>query len=110
MKGTKSLDIGSGSGYLTVCFAKMMNQPGAVAYGIEHIPELVEASKRNIEKYINRMSFINIARSDDKDLLNSGKVVIVEGDGRLGLKEHAPFDAIHVGAGNTRCNSYTNRN
>ena len=50
MKGTKALDIGSGSGYLTVCFAKLMNQPGAVAYGIEHIPELVESSKQNIEK------------------------------------------------------------
>ncbi len=26
-------------------------------------------------------------------------MVIVEGDGRLGLKEYAPYDAIHVGAG-----------
>jgi len=31
--------------------------------------------------------------------LENGKVVIVEGDGRLGLKKYAPYDAIHVGAG-----------
>jgi len=31
--------------------------------------------------------------------LENGKVVIVEGDGRLGLTKYAPYDAIHVGAG-----------
>jgi len=46
--GKKALDVGSGSGYLTVCFAKMMQTPGAVAYGIEHIPELVTTSLENI--------------------------------------------------------------
>jgi len=41
----------------------------------------------------------SLTRSPDKDLLESGKVILVEGDGRLGLKEYAPYDAIHVGAG-----------
>lgn len=37
-KAKKSLDVGSGSGYLTLAFAKMMNNPDSVSYGIEHIP------------------------------------------------------------------------
>jgi len=85
--GKKALDVGSGSGYLTVCIAKMMNTPGSVAYGIEHIPELVKTSLENIKN------------SSHKELLSEGRVVILEGDGRLGLKEFAPYDAIHVGAG-----------
>ena len=44
-------------------------------------------------------SFLLI-RSPDKSLLDSGDVVIYEGDGRKGLEKYAPFDAIHVGAGN----------
>ena len=31
--------------------------------------------------------------------MENGKVVFKEGDGRKGWKEHAPYDAIHVGAG-----------
>jgi protein-L-isoaspartate(D-aspartate) O-methyltransferase len=30
--------------------------------------------------------------------LNAGKLVILEGDGRLGLPTYAPYDVIHVGA------------
>jgi len=86
IKGSRVLDVGSGSGYLTVCFAKMMKDPDAVAYGIDHIPELVDSSIYNIKK------------SPYRDLLESGRLVITEGDGRKGLKEFAPFDAIHVGA------------
>jgi protein-L-isoaspartate(D-aspartate) O-methyltransferase len=86
IKGKRSLDVGSGSGYLTLCFAKMMaDQPDAVSYGVEHIPELVKSSIANIRK--NHPTY-----------LDSGKVVITVGDGRLGLPEHAPYDAIHVGA------------
>ena len=46
----RCLDVGSGSGYLTLAFAKLMEQPDAVAYGIEHIPGLVKDSITNIEK------------------------------------------------------------
>jgi protein-L-isoaspartate(D-aspartate) O-methyltransferase len=86
IKAKNCLDVGSGSGYLTVCFARMMQDPKAVCYGIEHIPDLVKFSLDNIKK------------SKDKELLESGRVVIKEGDGRKGLKEFAPFDVIHVGA------------
>ena len=47
-KGKKSLDVGSGTGYLTLAFAELM--PEGVSYGIEHIPELVKMSIANIEK------------------------------------------------------------
>lgn len=85
-KGKKCLDIGSGSGYLTLAFSLMMNKPGAVSYGVEHIPELVHFSKQNINKSY-------------ADHLKSGKVVIIEADGRYGLEEFKPYDCIHVGAG-----------
>uniref|UniRef100_A0A7S2X6G5 protein-L-isoaspartate(D-aspartate) O-methyltransferase n=2 Tax=Lotharella oceanica TaxID=641309 RepID=A0A7S2X6G5_9EUKA len=52
------------------------------AYGIEHVPDLVKKSRSNIA-------------TDRPDLKNW---TIVEGDGRDGLIDHAPYDAIHVGA------------
>uniref|UniRef100_A0A914BXB5 Protein-L-isoaspartate O-methyltransferase n=1 Tax=Acrobeloides nanus TaxID=290746 RepID=A0A914BXB5_9BILA len=78
------LDVGSGSGYLTMCFAKMIGPNGKVV-GIEHIPELVELSIKNIKK-------------SDASLLENGVIKIVEGDGREGYPKEAPYDAIHVGA------------
>lgn len=84
VQGTRALDVGSGSGYLTACMAHMMGAKG-VAVGIDHIPELVDMSKENIRK-------------GNADLLNSGQVRLVTGDGRLGFPELALYDAIHVGA------------
>jgi len=81
----KSLDIGSGTGYLTLAFAKLMNEPGAISYGIDHIPELVQLAMKNISKSY-------------ADYLTKGKILLVEGDGRLGLKKYGPYDVIHVGA------------
>ncbi|XP_066550294.1 l-isoaspartyl protein carboxyl methyltransferase, like isoform X1 [Amia ocellicauda] len=83
-EGATALDVGSGSGYLTACFARMVGSSGRVV-GVEHIAELVEESIRNI-------------RLDDPELLTSGRVKLLEGDGRLGFPEGAPYDAIHVGA------------
>jgi len=82
--GSKVLDIGSGSGYLTACMGVMVRPKGLVV-GIEHIPGLARQSIENIEK-------------SQKDLLDEGVVRIVIGDGRKGFPEEAPFDAIHVGA------------
>jgi protein-L-isoaspartate(D-aspartate) O-methyltransferase len=36
--GARVLDVGSGSGYLTACMARLV-QPGGKVIGIEHIPE-----------------------------------------------------------------------
>uniref|UniRef100_A0A453C7W5 Protein-L-isoaspartate O-methyltransferase n=1 Tax=Aegilops tauschii subsp. strangulata TaxID=200361 RepID=A0A453C7W5_AEGTS len=47
--GMHALDVGSGSGYLTACFAMMVGPEGR-AVGIEHIPELVVASTENVER------------------------------------------------------------
>jgi len=48
-EGERALDVGSGSGYLTVCMALMVGETG-MAVGIDHIPELVEFSRSNIQK------------------------------------------------------------
>lgn len=82
--GEKALDVGSGSGYLTVCMSLMIG-PNGFAVGIDHIPELVEKSIRNVQL-------------DKPELLSSGRVKFVVGDGRLGYPEEAPYNAIHVGA------------
>jgi protein-L-isoaspartate(D-aspartate) O-methyltransferase len=82
--GSKVLDVGSGSGYLCVSFSKMMNDKGLVV-GVEHIKELVDFSIKNISK-------------NHKKLLDLNIIKIVEGDGRLGVKEYGPYNAINVGA------------
>ncbi|XP_046389034.1 protein-L-isoaspartate(D-aspartate) O-methyltransferase isoform X3 [Ischnura elegans] len=84
VEGKKALDVGSGSGYLTVCMALMVGSTGK-AIGIDHIADLVEFSRENVRK-------------DKPELLTSGRVTLIEGDGRQGYAEEAPFDAIHVGA------------
>ncbi|KFZ45942.1 Protein-L-isoaspartate(D-aspartate) O-methyltransferase, partial [Antrostomus carolinensis] len=84
VEGAKALDVGSGSGYLTACFARMMGPTGR-AVGVEHIKELVQESIRNVQE-------------DDPTLLSSGRVKLVVGDGRQGYPDEAPYDAIHVGA------------
>ncbi|XP_048340298.1 protein-L-isoaspartate(D-aspartate) O-methyltransferase-like isoform X3 [Sphaerodactylus townsendi] len=84
VEGALALDVGSGSGYLTACFARMVGPTGK-AVGIEHIEDLVHESIRNV-------------REDDATLLSSGRVKLLVGDGRKGYPEEAPYDAIHVGA------------
>ncbi|XP_038986848.1 protein-L-isoaspartate O-methyltransferase-like isoform X3 [Phoenix dactylifera] len=105
--GMHALDVGSGSGYLTACFAMMVGLQGR-AVGVEHIPELVASSIENVK------------RSAASSLLNGGSLSLhVAGlnlngldfsppstcrqekkmlNGRQGWPEQAPYDAIHVGA------------
>ncbi len=64
----------------------MMEDKGTVV-GIEHIPQLCSFGKENISK-------------SHSNLLKSEKIILVEGDGRLGYEKKAPYDCIHVGAGN----------
>lgn len=82
--GCRILDVGSGSGYLTVALSKLTGDTGQVV-GIEHIDELVEFGRRNIMKH-------------HADLLNKKNIILVKGDGRMGCKEFGPYKAIHVGA------------
>ncbi|KAG5223628.1 protein-L-isoaspartate O-methyltransferase [Salix suchowensis] len=83
--GMHVLDVGSGTGYLTACFALMVGPQGH-AVGVEHIQELADSSIKNIKK------------SAAAPLLKEGSLSIHVGDGRQGWPEFAPYDAIHVGA------------
>ena len=80
----RALDVGSGTGYLTACMAIMVGERGRVI-GIEHIPELVELSVKNV-------------RRSHSSLLTSGRMRLIVGDGRKGYPEAGPYNAIHVGA------------
>ncbi|KAK4611712.1 Isoaspartate(D-aspartate) O-methyltransferase [Fulvia fulva] len=84
--GAKVLDVGSGSGYLTHVLAELV-KPGGVVVGIEHIQPLVDMAISNTSK-----------SQEGRDLLQSGAIKYVKGDGRLGWEQEAPYDAIHVGA------------
>ncbi|XP_029674573.1 protein-L-isoaspartate(D-aspartate) O-methyltransferase-like isoform X3 [Formica exsecta] len=82
--GAKALDVGSGSGYLSACMAYMVGSNGRVI-GIEHIPELIEISTRNV-------------REDNPHFLKENRIKFIVGDGRLGHAADGPYNAIHVGA------------
>lgn len=93
-------------------------QPGGRVYGIEHVPELVAFSKRNLDadaetrKLVAARAITIVVGHDDgaRRLLAARgdhaqppprprpAAAAQEGDGRLGFPSAAPFDAIHVGA------------
>lgn len=81
----KVLDVGSGSGYLTVCYGEIVKSINGKVIGLEHIDGLVEDAIRN-------------ARKSHGHLLDDGVVKFVVGDGRSGYPAEAPYDVIHVGA------------
>ncbi|KAL1462738.1 hypothetical protein WDU94_014551 [Cyamophila willieti] len=79
--GERVLEIGTGSGYLTIMMAAMVGSSGKV-FTIEHIPELLESARKHIkakaENYIKRINFY-------------------VGQGKNGLPKEAPYSAIYVG-------------
>ena len=83
-EGSTVLDIGFGSGYLTVAMSTMMNDKGKVI-GIEHIKDLYKWGINNISKH-------------HKNLIDNKQIELILGDGRLGYKNKAPYKCIHVGA------------
>ena len=72
--GEKVLEIGTGSGYQAAVLARLAKK----IYTIEIIPELAAGA----EKLLKNLGYENVE--------------IKTGDGWLGWKEHAPFDAIIV--------------
>jgi protein-L-isoaspartate(D-aspartate) O-methyltransferase len=84
--GAKVLDIGSGSGYLTHVLAELIKPHGTVI-GIDHIQALTDLANSNMRR-----------SKEGTDLLESGTVKFITGDGRKGWAKGAPYDAIHVGA------------
>ena len=84
--GSRVLDIGSGSGYLTHCLAKLV-EPGGRVVGVDHIQALVDLSRENTGK-----------SESGRRLLEKGVLALEKGDGRLWRWEKEGWDAIHVGA------------
>ncbi|RLF55289.1 MAG: protein-L-isoaspartate O-methyltransferase [Thermoplasmata archaeon] len=76
-RGLKVLEVGAGSGYHSAVISRIIGEEGMV-YSIERIPDLVEFARRNLERAGIR------------------NVEVVEGDGSMGLPEHAPYDRILV--------------
>jgi protein-L-isoaspartate(D-aspartate) O-methyltransferase len=72
--GDKVLEIGTGSGYQAAILAKLTDQ----VYTIEIIPELAKTAQATLTR------------------LGCKSVKVKTGDGYLGWKEYAPFDAIIV--------------
>ena len=71
------LEIGTGSGYQTVLLAHLVAQ----VFSIERIPALMQQARENIQRAgVKNVSFL-------------------VGDGTIGWREYAPYDAILVGAG-----------
>ncbi|KAJ5066547.1 protein-l-isoaspartate(d-aspartate) o-methyltransferase [Anaeramoeba ignava] len=81
--GSKVLDIGSGKGYSMALIGTIIGPKGKV-YGVEHVPELVEESKKALEK-------------DQPELYKKGVFEVFEKDGFEGLPDFEPYDAILVG-------------
>lgn len=78
-EGMTVLEVGGGRGYHAAVMAYMVGPKGHV-YSVERIPELVARARENL----SRAGITN--------------VTMVEGDGSLGLPEHAPYDRISVAA------------
>jgi len=73
------LDVGTGSGWQAALLAYIVGEKGRVI-GIERIPQLVQFSRLNCEKY------------------NFPQLKIFYGDGTKGKPDEAPFDKIIVAA------------
>jgi len=71
------LDVGAGSGYQSAVLAEIVQQ----VWAVERISDLAENAKRVLME------------------LGYSNVNVLVADGSLGLPEHAPYDAILVGAG-----------
>ena len=77
LRGTeKVLEIGTGSGYQTVLLAHLVAQ----VFSIERIPGLLEQARANIQ----RAKVPNVS--------------VLLGDGTVGWRQYAPYDAILVSA------------
>ena len=74
--GSKVLDVGSGSGYLTAIFHHLISpgngQPTGKVVGIDHIAELVDLSVKNLK------------RDGLGPALDNGQIEMITGDGRMG--------------------------
>lgn len=73
--GSRVLDVGSGSGYLTAVFHHLVQSPTSKVVGIDHIKQLVDESERHLRKD-------GLGKA-----LDDGEIVMITGDGRAGWAE-----------------------
>ncbi|OPY50590.1 MAG: Protein-L-isoaspartate O-methyltransferase [Methanosaeta sp. PtaU1.Bin060] len=78
-KGMSVLDVGCGSGYHAAVMAELIGPEGHV-YSVERVPELAARAREALRQ------------------AGIGNVRVIEGDGSLGLPDHAPYDRINVAA------------
>lgn len=71
------LEVGTGSGYQTVLLSHLVEQ----VFSIERIPALFQQARDAIQR------------------VGAGNVSLLLGDGTIGWREYAPYDAILVSAG-----------
>jgi protein-L-isoaspartate(D-aspartate) O-methyltransferase len=71
------LEVGTGSGYQTVLLSHLVAQ----VFSIERIPALLQQARDNIQR------------------AGANNVSLLMGDGTIGWREYAPYDAILVSAG-----------
>ncbi len=76
--GERILEVGTGVGYAAAVASMLCGTAGEI-YTIECIPELAERARTNLKEFNN--------------------IHVIQGDGSLGLREHAPFDVIFFSAG-----------
>jgi protein-L-isoaspartate(D-aspartate) O-methyltransferase len=81
-EGSRALDVGCGSGYLTACLSELVGETGVVV-GIDYLAPLVDLSIENL-------------RNDGCTV--SDRLDIRLGDGWLGAPDKGPYNAVHVGA------------
>lgn len=79
LPGNVVLDIGTGSGWTAALLAELVGPNGKVI-SIECVPELVATARKNLAE------------------TGYPQVVVLEGDGRKGGPEYAPYNCIHVAA------------
>jgi protein-L-isoaspartate(D-aspartate) O-methyltransferase len=78
-EGMSVLDIGGGSGYHAAVMADLVGSKGQV-YSIERIHEIAFQEKENLKR------------------AGVANVIVIEGDGSLGLLKYAPYDRINAAA------------
>lgn len=114
--GARALDVGSGTGYLSACMARLVGDDGRVV-GVDHIAELVATSLENVknddasllrnlhalggeadEGACSAEGASDAGAVADRAESGRGPLSFVIGDGRLGFAPAGPYNAIHVGA------------
>lgn len=94
--GAHVLDVGCGTGYLTACFASLLNvnkNPKSKVVGIDIYKDIINLSKNNIKS--SNPEFLPL-KYGGKNINNN--VYIICANGWNGYKKFEKYDAINVGA------------